>query len=504
MKDERSKKLYDGITHIDDDLIEAAQADTPVRRTRPWVKWAALAACLVIVAVSALTLWPSAGTNRPQAPQPGHTVQEPGGPTEPSGPSAPGKPMASFLAAEAKYPIMVHYPGENATQEEKQAWEASVQAQLDQPAGYQNGLDGFLADSTRQFLSGAGTENRVYSPLNVYMALALLAETTGGESRQQILDLLGADSIDALRDQAHAVWNASYRADGIVNTRLANSLWLRDDMAYNQACADTLAEEYYASTFRGEMGSGDYTKALQSWLREQTHGLLDGYIDGVKLDSHAVLALVSTVYFKAGWDNQFFAGGTSPDVFRSPDGNMRCDFMHQTSEDTVYRGEGFTAVARQFREGGAMWLLLPDAGTDPDAVLSGGGLMPFLLDESGRDELGYYKVHLSLPKFDVSSDMDLADGLWNLGITDVFDMARADFSPIVDAEGVYVGKAEHAARVVVDEEGVEAAAFTVMIPYGSEPKNEPEDYYFTLNRPFLFAITGTDGLPLFVGVVNQP
>ena len=143
MKDERSKKLYDGITHIDDDLIEAAQADTPVRRTRPWVKWAALAACLVIVAVSALTLWP--GRSPALEPQQKPGIQEPGNPTEPSGPSAPGKPMASFLAAEAKYPIMVHYPGENATQEEKQAWEASVQAQLDQPAGYQNGLDGFLA-----------------------------------------------------------------------------------------------------------------------------------------------------------------------------------------------------------------------------------------------------------------------------------------------------------------------------------------------------------------------
>ena len=33
------------------------------------------------------------------------------------------------------------------------------------------------------------------------------------------------------------------------------------------------------------------------------------------------------------------------------------------------------------------------------------------------------------------------------------------------------------------------------------PKDEMD---FVLDRPFLFAITGTDGLPLFVGVVNQP
>ena len=27
---------------------------------------------------------------------------------------------------------------------------------------------------------------------------------------------------------------------------------------------------------------------------------------------------------------------------------------------------------------------------------------------------------------------------------------------------------------------------------------------FVLDRPFLFVITGAQGLPLFVGVVNQP
>lgn len=495
MKDERSKKLFDAITQVDDELVEEAQADSP-RRVRPWVKWAALAACLVIVAAGAAALWP--GRSQPQAPQPGHTQ-------EPTEPSEPSETLASFLAAEATYPEMVPYPGEEASREERQAWRDSVQAQRNQPAGYQNGLDGFLTGSTAQFLSGAGMENRVYSPLNVFMALAMLAETTGGESRQQVLDLLGSDSIDALRDQARAVWNASYRADGIVTTRLANSLWLRDDSAYNQACADTLAETYYASVFRGEMGSDDYNRALHSWLSQQTGGLLDGYIGGVKLSPQTALALASTIYYKAGWDDEFYEGGTSPDIFHAPGGDVTCDFMHQTRESTVYRGNGFTAVSKRMREGGWMWLLLPDEGTDPDAVLSAGGVMPFLLDGNSRGELGYYTVHLSLPKFDVSSDVDLADGLRALGVTDVFDDSRADFSPLTDADLVYVDKVEHAARVIIDEEGVEAAAYTVIVAPGSaEPGELPEDYYFTLDRPFLFAITGTDGLPLFVGVVNQP
>lgn len=501
MKDERSRKLYDGITNVDDELVEAAQAKA-APRSRPWAKWAALAACLCLVIAAAIALWPGRAATRPQAPQPGRQ-EEPG--QHQGEPAYTQEPVANFLVSKAVYPEMVPYPGEFASDEEYDAWQTSVNAQKSQPSGYKDGLDGFFADSTAQFLSGAGTENRVYSPLNVYMALALLAETTDGDSRQQILDLLGADSIESLRKQANAVWHASYRDDGIVTTRLANSLWLRDDMAYNQDTADTLARKYYASTFRGEMGSDAYTEALRSWLSEQTGGLLDGYISDLKLSPETVLALASTIYYKAGWDDEFFAGVTSSDVFHTPDGDVERDFMHQTRTGFVYRGEGFTAVSKHMRESGWMWLILPDEGTDMNTVLAG-NMMPLLLGDGDSVSQNYYNIHLSLPKFDVSSRMDLAADLRALGVTDVFDGSAADFSPITDARGVFVGKVEHAARVTVDEEGVEAAAYTVIEAPGAAPGEPelPEDYYFTLDRPFLFAITGADGLPLFVGVVNQP
>ena len=58
-----------------------------------------------------------------------------------------------------------------------EAWQADIDRQSDQPAGYADGLEPYLCESARTFLSGTGDENRAYSPLNVYMALAMLAET---------------------------------------------------------------------------------------------------------------------------------------------------------------------------------------------------------------------------------------------------------------------------------------------------------------------------------------
>ena len=83
-----------------------------------------------------------------------------------------------------------------------------------------------------QFLQGE--DNAAYSPVNVYMAMAMLAETTGGNSRQQILDLFGLNTIAELRKQAKHMWNAHYCADGQTNLLLGNSLWLDDAYSFKK------------------------------------------------------------------------------------------------------------------------------------------------------------------------------------------------------------------------------------------------------------------------------
>ena len=72
-----------------------------------------------------------------------------------------------------------------------------------------------------------------------------------------------------------------------------------------------------------------------------------------------------------------------------------------------------------------------------------------------------------------------------------------------DAQGIFVSQAKHGVRVAIDEEGVTAAAYTMMAMDGAGAPPE-EEIDFTLDRPFLFALSDDQGLPLFAGVVNQP
>ena len=103
------------------------------------------------------------------------------------------------------------------------------QAALEQERATPTDWIAFLKRALPVFLSGKEGENAAYSPLNVYMALAMLAEVTDGESRQQILDLLGSNSLEDTREQAKAVWEGAYQDDGATATILASSVWLRDD-----------------------------------------------------------------------------------------------------------------------------------------------------------------------------------------------------------------------------------------------------------------------------------
>ena len=88
--------------------------------------------------------------------------------------------------------------------------------------------------------------------------------------------------------------------------------------------------------------------------------------------------------------------------------------------------------------------------------------------------------------------MDLMQGLEDLGI---------DLESISCEDGGFISEIRHGAAVSIDEKGVKAAAVTISQKVESIPNGEVS---FVLDRPFMFVITGADGLPLFVGIVNQP
>ncbi len=515
----KPEQISDAVGQIDDDIVAAAAESRKRKGSRkPFVRWIALAASLCLVATGVLAgqaFWGRRERVEDREENQEQEMEQLADEDQQEMEETAGHSYEKAAIVQAVYPQMPDYPNVTSYMDENtgaldeqaysaayDAWRDFKQTQSDQPEGYADGMEDFFANTIAEFLTGEDGTNQVYSPLNVYMALSMLAEVTEGDSRQQILELLGAEDISTLQTKTAALWEANYSDDGRVTSILGNSIWLNQDVTFHQSVLDTLAEYHYASAYQGVMGSGELNQMLQDWLNAQTGGLLKEQASKIELDSGTIMALASSIYFKARWSDSFAEAFTREEVFHSPKGDMTCDFMHQSSSRQYYDRDGFTAVEQSLTGSGGMWLILPDEEVSVNEVLAGTELYSFLFAEEAEKGGECLQVNLSVPKFDVASSVDLAEGLGKLGVLDVFDSQKADFSPLTDAE-LYVSQVTHAARVKIDEEGCEASAFTVITMESTAVMPEKK-VDFVLDRPFIFVITGSDGLPLFAGVVNQP
>ncbi len=422
-----------------------------------------------------------------------------------------GTVQTSRAIRTVEYPEMAQYPNYddfgndwNKYEEAMSTWRESRNSLRPENEDYKAGLKEFCTATIKEFIGTEDGKNKVYSPINVYMALAMLAEVTDGESRAQILNLMQVDTIETLRNKITDIWKSSYSDDGSVTTLLGNSIWLRQGISYVEETMNTLQEVYYASSYQGQMGSAEYNKMLQDWLNEQTGGLLAEQAEGVEMNPETIMAIASTLYFKASWRDEFSKYATEEKTFHAPGGDMTCEFMKQSDDQTVYGGDNFTAIAKSFNNSGSMFLFLPDEGVAAEELLKDADLMELIFNRYEWENQKHMQVNLELPKFDVVSDLSLINGLKNLGVTDVFDYTISDFTPMTtDVDALFVSQALHAARVKIDEEGCEAAAYTVMT-VDTESMFMGDEITLVFDRPFVFVITGENGLPLFTGVVNQP
>ncbi len=401
------------------------------------------------------------------------------------------------ILASAEYPDMPNYFNDGYDN-----WKSFRNSLRNNAERYADCFDDFFINSAKTFLSESKNGNKIYSPVSLYVALGMCAEITEGNTRQQILDAISQEDMDFLHRYIKAVWLANYSDDGIAECIFADSLWTNSDLTYEQSTVDSLAENYFASVFSGNPSSYEYNKMFQDWVSEQTRGIITPEADMV-MSPEMVFTLASTVYYSGKWETKFPKSKTRPAVFHSPDGDTECDFMNMKTYDYYYWGDKFAAVSLPISCIGEMRIILPDEGVTPEELFSDKQAVRFMLVNrpylySNQKDV---EINISIPKFDVSSEIDLEDGLKQMGITDIFDSSKSDFSPITEAD-IIDFNAKQSTRVFINEEECKAAA---LIAAGTAGAGEPDDTAdFIADRPFIFEIVSDTGFPLFVGIVNNP
>lgn len=404
-----------------------------------------------------------------------------------------------------EYPRYDDYEDRESCMADRAVWENESEHRRTTRENAAVSLSPFFTESSAAFLASQNNENALWSPINAYIGLAMLAEITDGDSRKEILDLFGVSDIETLRSQVSAIWESVYEDDGNEICTLANSLWLEDGLHYNQDAMNNLAYHYYASVYQADLGSDSANKSIGNWLHKNTGGMLKNNTDTINLSPDTVLALYSTLFYQAKWGDEFNSKNNTNDIFHGVNGDSDVTYMNKKlCQMNYYWHDHYSAVALSLKNGSTMWFILPDEGKTTADVLNGDayGEMISLRDgEEGWQNKKYMKVNLSVPKFDVSSTVNLKDGLSKMGVTKVFDMENSDFTAITSDSPVYISAVNQSARVEIDEKGVKAATY-IEFP-GAGAAQPPEEIIdFVLDRPFVFVIS-KGNLPLFTGVVNN-
>ena len=63
----------------------------------------------------------------------------------------------------------------------------------------------------------------------------------------------------------------------------------------------------------------------------------------------------------------------------------------------------------------------------------------------------------------------------------------------------FVNSVLHKTFISVDNEGTKAAAVTAILMDTATSIEQPQIFYVTLDRPFVYMIVDADGLPVFIG-----
>ena len=169
-----------------------------------------------------------------------------------------------------------------------------------------------LTDFDLKFLQIENSKkNKIYSPLSIKYALAMLKEGAKGDTKTQITDIIG-----------------DYKARKYVNNKnmsFANGMFIKDTYkdSVKQTYVDNLKENYNAEVIYDTFKTPDN---LNKWVSDKTFGLIKDLFNDV---SNFDYTLVNALAIDMNWNNQIQCATGSKVPCKEYGGN----YAHEKGED---------------------------------------------------------------------------------------------------------------------------------------------------------------------------
>ncbi len=344
--------------------------------------------------------------------------------------------------------------------------------------------------------------NACISPASVFLTLAMTANGDQGESRDEILNLLGygegPDALHELNVYSNALLVEVPDFNGDTQCGFTNSLWHSPDFNLLPSFTKDMKEIFGATDVNTWLGDETGRTAVNRFVEENTRGMIREFL---KEPQRIDLGILNTTYFKGTWKQKFDEKHTAKAKFHNLDGSSsKTNFMTLTDVISyTYSNDATTVLLPYAGERYSMTLIMPDEDREVNDFIDGidGKLIN---DISVRLRPG--KVELKLPKFEQESNRDIIKTLQEMGLH------RTCFPGIMNAsdDPLELRVFQHAVKITVDEKGTEGGAASLggfIATSVPNPDAMPIEY-ISFDRPFVYVIRDNiSGTLLFIGAVTS-
>jgi len=350
--------------------------------------------------------------------------------------------------------------------------------------------------------------NLFFSPESISTAFAMAyAGARGSTATEMAAALHFALPPDKLHPAMGALLTGLNGAHPGYQLHVADALWAEKDYKFLDDFLKLTSSDYGAGFNRVDFkGAPDATRlTINQWVEQKTENKIKDLLPAGSVKSDTRLVLTNAIYFKGDWATQFNKAATQEEDFHlSAAQDIEAPLMHLRTKLGYLNGGTFQAVAIPYKSGElSMIVLLPNDGSGLPALeqsLTAANVQKWLSGGWRNNE-----IILTLPKFKMTSQFELADALGALGMRQAFKEGAADFSGMTGRRDLWISAAVHKAFVDVNEEGTEAAAATAIGMRSMATAYEPPPIVFRADHPFVFLIRdNSSGGILFMGRVTDP
>lgn len=369
------------------------------------------------------------------------------------------------------------------------------------------------------------TDNVCFSPFSAQIALSMLQNGAIGDTQELMQQVLGTQgitqqgineynwqTIHMLTQRPQFTydensWVSKEDQQATFDTfwpicEIANSVWYRPDVQLCDPFEQAMKDYYEAGIGPVAFDTQEGIDIVNGWVNEKTHGLIPSIYNEPQSDDLAIV-LINALYLKAAWEIPFWKELTKKELFHLQDGTtIQTDMMYVSDPGfTTAQTGSFRSVNIPYNNNFCMTVFVPTEGYELPSITHDDWTTA--IEAIGNRYKKNVGVNLKLPKFSIEGTYNLIPALTSMGMGGIFG-GRGNFRGMC-LDNKEIERIFQLDKIIVDEEGTEAAAVTVIEATDCIPEEPDTVVDFFIDRPFYFTIENLKTHTiLFMGKVMNP